>query len=127
MTLLAIAAPHIATAARLFFTFYSTASGPFAGLVLLAISSPWVNAKGAAWGTVLVCVLQLWHAIGRSLSSVAPPRLITRSLERCPPLTNASSEARKHTLLPPERDTACERNHLLIYIIVLQGFQLQAS
>ncbi|XP_070389766.1 putative sodium-dependent multivitamin transporter isoform X2 [Dermacentor albipictus] len=103
MTLLAVAAPHIGTAARLFLSLYCTAAGPFAGLVLLAISSPWVNAKGAAWGTVLVCVLQLWHAIGRSLSSVAPPRLITRTLERCAPLMNASSEARNHTLLPSER------------------------
>lgn len=103
MTLLAIAAPHIGTAARLFVTFYSTASGPFAGLVLLAISSPWVNAKGAAWGTVLVCVLQMWHAIGRSLASLAPPRLMTRTLDQCPLLINASYEATDHTVLSSER------------------------
>ncbi|XP_070389764.1 sodium-coupled monocarboxylate transporter 1-like isoform X4 [Dermacentor albipictus] len=124
MTLLAIAAPHIATAARLFFTFYSTASGPFAGLVLLAISSPWVNAKGAAWGTVLVCIMQLWHAIGRSLSSVAPPRLITRTLERCPPLNNASFEARNHTMLPSERAPVFLLYQASFYWMSFSGFVL---
>ncbi|KAL1446440.1 hypothetical protein MTO96_044584, partial [Rhipicephalus appendiculatus] len=45
MTVFAVAAPYIGTAARLFSSFYSSASGPFAGLLILAISSPWVNAK----------------------------------------------------------------------------------
>ncbi|KAL1443459.1 hypothetical protein MTO96_045991 [Rhipicephalus appendiculatus] len=83
MTVFAVAAPYIGTAARLFSSFYSSASGPFAGLLILAISSPWVNAKGAAWGTLLVCVLQLWHAIGRSVSPIALPPAFTGTLDRC--------------------------------------------
>ncbi|KAL3223423.1 hypothetical protein MRX96_027594 [Rhipicephalus microplus] len=45
MTLFAIAVPYLGTATRLFISLYSSAAGPFAGLILLAISSPWVNAK----------------------------------------------------------------------------------
>ncbi|XP_075559937.1 sodium-coupled monocarboxylate transporter 2-like [Dermacentor variabilis] len=45
MTLFAIAVPFLGTASRLFVSLYSSASGPFSGLILLAISSPWVNAK----------------------------------------------------------------------------------
>ncbi|KAL1445746.1 hypothetical protein MTO96_029028 [Rhipicephalus appendiculatus] len=45
MTLVAIAVPYLGTAARLFFAFYSSTSGPFSGLILLALSSPWVNGK----------------------------------------------------------------------------------
>ncbi|XP_049520968.1 sodium-dependent multivitamin transporter-like [Dermacentor silvarum] len=124
MTLLAIAAPHIGTAARLFVSFYSTASGPFAGLVLLAISSPWVNAKGAAWGTVLVCVLQMWHAIGRSLASVATPRLMTRTLDRCPLSINASCEATNHTVLPSERAPVFFLYQATFYWMSFFGFVL---
>ncbi|KAL1477273.1 hypothetical protein MTO96_035867, partial [Rhipicephalus appendiculatus] len=45
MTIFAIAVPHFGTATRFFVSLYSSASGPFIGLILLAISSPWVNGK----------------------------------------------------------------------------------
>ncbi|XP_075559934.1 sodium-coupled monocarboxylate transporter 1-like [Dermacentor variabilis] len=88
MTLFAIAVPFLGTATRLFVSLYSSASGPFSGLILLAISSPWVNAKGAAWASILVCVLQLWHAVGRMLSAIPPPPVIPGTLERCPSRSN---------------------------------------
>ncbi|KAK8759349.1 hypothetical protein V5799_003017 [Amblyomma americanum] len=90
MTMLAVAAPAAGTVARAFVSLYASASGPFAGLVLLAISSPWVNAKGAGWACVLVCGLQVWHAVGRSLSHVAIPPLLTGTLERCPLALNTT-------------------------------------
>ncbi|KAL1477013.1 hypothetical protein MTO96_017878 [Rhipicephalus appendiculatus] len=36
---------RVSTVFQVFISFYSSASGPFAGLMLLAISSPWVKAK----------------------------------------------------------------------------------
>lgn len=93
MTLYALAVPYLGTGARLFLSFYSSCSGPFAGLLLLAISSPWVNAKGAGWSCLLVCAFELWHAVGRTLSSIAPPPLLPRSLDRCSSLANNTSAA----------------------------------
>ncbi|XP_070379719.1 putative sodium-dependent multivitamin transporter [Dermacentor albipictus] len=92
MTLFAIAVPSIGTATRLFLNFYASASGPFAALVILAVSSPWVNAKGAAWASVVVCGLQLWHAVGRSLSSVVKPPVFPGTLDRCPGPENVTAE-----------------------------------
>lgn len=93
MTLFAIAVPAIGTATRLFLNFYASASGPFAALVILAVTSPWVNAKGAAWASLVVCVLQVWHAVGRSLSSVAKPPVFPGTLDRCPVAENITAEA----------------------------------
>ncbi|KAL3195982.1 hypothetical protein MRX96_001743 [Rhipicephalus microplus] len=107
MTLLAIAAPNMGTAARLFFSFYSTASGPFAGLLFLALSSPWVNAKGAAWSTLLVCLLQLWHAIGRSISPIAPARVFSGTLDRCPNETSGTTSVLQ--LLPDSLKSVWQR------------------
>ncbi|XP_065312117.1 putative sodium-dependent multivitamin transporter isoform X2 [Dermacentor albipictus] len=88
MTLFAVAVPYVGSATRVFISLYSSAAGPFAGLILLAISSPWVNAKGAAWACLLVCALQLWHAVGRGLSAVPAPPVIAGTMDRCPLVTN---------------------------------------
>ncbi|KAK8772268.1 hypothetical protein V5799_024488 [Amblyomma americanum] len=45
MTVFAIAVPYMGSAAKLFVNLYTSASGPFAGLVIVAISSPWVNSR----------------------------------------------------------------------------------
>ncbi|XP_077491671.1 sodium-coupled monocarboxylate transporter 2-like [Amblyomma americanum] len=94
MTAFAIAVPVLGTATRLFLSLYSSAAGPFAGLLLLAISSPWVNAKGAAWASLLVCGLQLWHAVGRSLASsgLTPTPFLPLTLDRCPGAYNGTAE-----------------------------------
>ncbi|XP_077528024.1 sodium-coupled monocarboxylate transporter 1-like [Haemaphysalis longicornis] len=92
MTCFAIAVPLLGTAARLLLSFSASCSGPFAGLVFLAISSPWVNAKGAAWSYLLVCGLLLWHAVGRTMSSLALPPRIPTTLARCPLFTNGTNQ-----------------------------------
>ncbi|XP_077489859.1 putative sodium-dependent multivitamin transporter isoform X2 [Amblyomma americanum] len=102
MTLFAIAVPLMGTAAKLFLSLYSSASGPFIGLVLLAISSPWVNAKGAAWASLLVCGIQLWHAVGRIVSGVPPPPHLRMTLDRCPTLLNGTDIGSNHTATSPD-------------------------
>ncbi|KAL1445385.1 hypothetical protein MTO96_045054 [Rhipicephalus appendiculatus] len=90
MTLFAIVVPYLGTATRLFISMYTSAAGPFAGLVLLAISSPWVNAKGVTWACLLVCALQLWHGVGRGLAAIPPLPVIPGTTERCPLMTNTT-------------------------------------
>ncbi|XP_077508504.1 sodium-coupled monocarboxylate transporter 1-like [Amblyomma americanum] len=100
MTIFAIFVPLLGSATRLFVSLYSSGSGPFAGLVLLAMSSPWVNAKGAAWAGLLVCGLQMWHALGRSLSGFAPSPVLYGTLDRCP---HNSTNTSAFTLSPPSQ------------------------
>ncbi|KAL3199991.1 hypothetical protein MRX96_013384 [Rhipicephalus microplus] len=90
MTLCAIVVPYLGTAARLYMSFYCSAAGPFAGLFLLALSSPWVNAKGVGSATLLVCGFLIWHATGRSLTDIASPPLLPKTLDRCPLSLNIS-------------------------------------
>ncbi|KAL1445528.1 hypothetical protein MTO96_044968 [Rhipicephalus appendiculatus] len=75
---------------ELFISMYTSAAGPFAGLVLLAISSPWVNAKGVTWACLLVCALQLWHGAGRGLAAIPPLPVIPGTTGRCPLMTNTT-------------------------------------
>ncbi|KAH6942419.1 hypothetical protein HPB50_004658 [Hyalomma asiaticum] len=91
----------IKTYDQLFLSLYSSASGPFAGLVLLAVSSPWVNAKGAGWGSVLVCIVQLWHALGRSMWGSGVPPFLPRSLDRCPSINNTATMPATMDSAPP--------------------------
>ncbi|XP_065280772.1 sodium-coupled monocarboxylate transporter 2-like [Dermacentor albipictus] len=93
MTLFAIAVPLMGTATGLFLSLYASASGPFAGLILLAISSPWVNAKGAAWSSLLVCVLQLWHAVGKTFFTEPRAPAFVGTLDRCPVAENSTAES----------------------------------
>ncbi|KAH7944499.1 hypothetical protein HPB52_020412 [Rhipicephalus sanguineus] len=83
MTLFAIAVPALGTATRLFLNFYASASGPFSALVILAVTSPWVNSK-------------IWHAVGRSMSSVAKPPVFPGTLDRCPAPENITAEAARN-------------------------------
>ncbi|KAL1476563.1 hypothetical protein MTO96_018402 [Rhipicephalus appendiculatus] len=76
---------------QLFLSLYASASGPFAGLILLAISSPWVNAKGAAWSSMAVCLLQLWHAVGKSFFTEPLAPVFVGTLDRCPLVEKNSS------------------------------------
>ncbi|XP_075725211.1 putative sodium-dependent multivitamin transporter [Rhipicephalus microplus] len=96
MTLFAIAVPALGTATRLFLNFYASASGPFSALVILAVTSPWVNSKGAAWASLVVCAFQLWHAVGRSMSSVGKPPVFPGTLDRCPTPQNVTVEAARN-------------------------------
>ncbi|XP_037572159.1 sodium-coupled monocarboxylate transporter 1-like [Dermacentor silvarum] len=93
MTLFAIAVPYVGSATTVFVSLYTSAAGPFAGLILLAISSPWVNAKGAALACLLACALQLWHAVGRGLSAMPAPPVIAGTMDRCPLVTNDTDPA----------------------------------
>ncbi|XP_077499999.1 sodium-coupled monocarboxylate transporter 2-like [Amblyomma americanum] len=83
MILLGLLVPYAGSAARFCISLYSAASGPFAGIMILAFLFPWANAKGTATAALGVFAIQIWQTTGRFLSRIEPLRM-TYSLERCP-------------------------------------------
>ncbi|KAH8031343.1 hypothetical protein HPB51_016401 [Rhipicephalus microplus] len=59
---------------------YSGASGPFAGMIIVAICLPWTNTKGTAIATSAAFAFELWQTVGRTLSGLEPPRMNTTLL-----------------------------------------------
>ncbi|XP_077508495.1 putative sodium-dependent multivitamin transporter [Amblyomma americanum] len=99
MTVYAIFVPFIGSATPLFVSLFCSGSGPFSGLILLAMSSPWVNAKAASWACLLVCGLQLWHGLGRKLSGFTASPFLYGTLDRCPALTSNNTFLALHSSL----------------------------
>nr|XP_050023871.2 putative sodium-dependent multivitamin transporter [Dermacentor andersoni] len=83
MTLTGLLVPYIGSAARFFIALYAAASGPFAGIIILATCFPWANAKGTATAALGVFLLQIWQTAGRFASKVEAVRM-TYSVDRCP-------------------------------------------
>nr|XP_050032308.2 uncharacterized protein LOC126528469 [Dermacentor andersoni] len=82
MTAFAVVVPYIGTAMRIIMAFYSGASGPFAGMIIVALCLPWTNTKGTAVASSIVFALELYQTVGRTLSGLEPPRMNT-TLLRC--------------------------------------------
>ncbi|XP_077548661.1 uncharacterized protein LOC144161997 [Haemaphysalis longicornis] len=83
MTALGLMIPYIGTGARSLVALYAAASGPFAGIIILAFLFPWANAKGTAMAALGVCAVQVWQTIGRLASHLEPIRM-TYGVDRCP-------------------------------------------
>ncbi|XP_075731780.1 sodium-coupled monocarboxylate transporter 2 [Rhipicephalus microplus] len=95
MTLLGLLVPYIGSAARFFIALYAAASGPFAGIIILATCFPWSNAKGTASAALGVFLLQIWQTAGRFASNAEAVRM-TYSVDSCP--ANTTSAAVNETL-----------------------------
>ncbi|KAL1470570.1 hypothetical protein MTO96_024142 [Rhipicephalus appendiculatus] len=80
MTAFAVLVPYMGTATRISMGLYSGASGPFAGMVIVAICLPWTNTKGTAIATSAAFAFELWQTVGRTLSGLEPPRMNTTLL-----------------------------------------------
>ncbi|KAL1430701.1 hypothetical protein MTO96_002304 [Rhipicephalus appendiculatus] len=83
VTLFGLAVPYAGSAARFCISLYSSASGPFAGIMILAFLFPWANARGTATAALAVFLVQTWQTTGRFLSRIEPNRM-SYSVERCP-------------------------------------------
>ncbi|XP_077498935.1 putative sodium-dependent multivitamin transporter isoform X1 [Amblyomma americanum] len=94
MTVLGLLVPYIGSAARFFIALYAAASGPFAGIIILATCFPWANAKGTATAALVVFIVEIWQTAGRFASKITSPRM-TYTLDRCPANTTF---ALNHTL-----------------------------
>lgn len=53
----------------------SAVTGPFVGLLVLAILFPFANSKGAGAAACLTIAFQIWHMIGRLRSGILPDRM----------------------------------------------------
>lgn len=82
MTLSGILLPYVSSAAKFFIALYAAASGPFAGIIILAFFLPWANAKGTAVAAVGVFLVQIWQTAGRFVSKIVPASM-QYSLDRC--------------------------------------------
>ncbi|XP_077548650.1 sodium-coupled monocarboxylate transporter 2-like [Haemaphysalis longicornis] len=83
MTALGLSFPHIGSGARCLIALYAAASGPFAGIIILAFLFPWANAKGTAIAALGVCTIQVWQTVGRLASQLELKRM-TYSVDSCP-------------------------------------------
>nr|XP_037290072.1 sodium-coupled monocarboxylate transporter 1-like [Rhipicephalus microplus] len=106
MTLLGLLVPYIGSAARFFIALYAAASGPFAGIIILATCFPWSNAKGTASAALGVFLLQIWQTAGRFASNAEAVRM-TYSVDSCP--ANTTSAAINETLPYVPRTALCLR------------------
>ncbi|KAH9381971.1 hypothetical protein HPB48_023051 [Haemaphysalis longicornis] len=74
----------------------AVATGPFVGLLLLAVAFPFVHSKGAGISTLIMLILQLvvmWQAIH---SGTTPPRMPV-TLDYCPVNSTYLHQAANHT------------------------------
>ncbi|XP_054919346.2 sodium-dependent multivitamin transporter-like isoform X2 [Dermacentor andersoni] len=83
MTAYSLAVPFIGSTMRIFILINSAVTGPFVGLLVLAILFPFANSKGAGAAACLTIVFQLWHMIGRMYSGILPLRMPV-TLDYCP-------------------------------------------
>lgn len=75
MTAYSLAVPFIGSTMRIFVLINSAVTGPFVGLLVLAILFPFANSKGAGAAACLTIAFQIWHMIGRLRSGILPDRM----------------------------------------------------
>ncbi|KAL1473929.1 hypothetical protein MTO96_021722, partial [Rhipicephalus appendiculatus] len=114
MTLVGLLVPYIGSAARFFIALYAAASGPFAGIIILATCFPWANAKlidstfahaecrGTASAALGVFLLQIWQTAGRFASKAEAVRM-TYSVDSCPANTTALAMNETLPYVPTDR------------------------
>ncbi|XP_077506141.1 sodium-coupled monocarboxylate transporter 2-like isoform X2 [Amblyomma americanum] len=88
MTAYSLAVPFLGSTMRIFLLINSAVTGPFVGLLVLAILFPFANSKGAGAAACLTIAFQVWHMIGRLHSGILPDRMPV-TLEHCPDNTTA--------------------------------------
>lgn len=105
MTLYSCACVYMGSITRVILMVLSASTGPFVGLLLLAIAFPFVHTKGAGISTLLLLGFQLlvmWQAI----YSGAKPPLMPVTLDYCPENSTHLQNSSNFTTLPP-----IERSH----------------
>ncbi|KAG0429143.1 hypothetical protein HPB47_023925, partial [Ixodes persulcatus] len=101
MTLFGVLIPHLGSAAKVIMAVYSAVTGPFSGLIMLALMFPWANNKGAGVATLLMISFQLWHMSEKLRQGSLPDRMPV-SVDFCPANISAVAAA-NHTILTHER------------------------
>ncbi|KAM7315682.1 sodium-coupled monocarboxylate transporter 2-like [Ixodes scapularis] len=83
MTLYSLIIPLFGSALQVVMVSFSAASGPFVGVMLLALVFPWGNGQGALSGAFVTLSIQMWQVIGRYTLDIRHPRM-PATIEYCP-------------------------------------------
>ncbi|CAN8001811.1 unnamed protein product, partial [Ixodes hexagonus] len=84
MTLLSLVVPYLGSASRVMLTVYTGLTGPFVGLILLALNCYYMNIRGGAGlATILTISFQLWHMYQRYQAATEPLRMSV-TIDHCP-------------------------------------------
>ncbi|XP_040072375.3 sodium-coupled monocarboxylate transporter 1 [Ixodes scapularis] len=83
MTIYSIAVPYMGSASRIIMMVYSAVTGPFVGLVIMALIFPIANSKGAGIATLLAIILQMW-LMGEKLRLGVKPTRMPVTVDYCP-------------------------------------------
>ncbi|CAN7997290.1 unnamed protein product, partial [Ixodes hexagonus] len=75
MTIYSLIVPFFGSALHVVMVSYSAASGPFVGVVLLALVFPWVNGQGALVGAIVSSSIQIWQVLGKYSRGIRHPRM----------------------------------------------------
>ncbi|XP_050027153.2 sodium-coupled monocarboxylate transporter 2-like [Dermacentor andersoni] len=100
MTLYSCVCVYMGSITRVIMMVLSASTGPFVGLLLLAIAFPFVHTKGAGISTLLLLGFQLlvmWQAIYTG----AKPPLMPVTLDYCPENSTDVQSSSNFTTLPP--------------------------
>ncbi|XP_075553613.1 sodium-coupled monocarboxylate transporter 2-like [Dermacentor variabilis] len=104
MTLYSCICVYMGSITRVIMMVLSASTGPFVGLLLLAIAFPFVHTKGAGISTLLLLGFQLlvmWQAIYTG----AKPPLMPVTLDYCPENSTHVQSSSNFTTLPPSART----------------------
>ncbi|KAM7303636.1 hypothetical protein ISCGN_013581 [Ixodes scapularis] len=104
MTMYSVIIPYLGSAAKVIMSVYSAVTGPFCGLLMLALIFPWANNKGAGVATLLMISFQLWHMSEKVRLGSLPPRM-PASVDFCPTNFTAMAPA-SNTSLTQERGSS---------------------
>ncbi|XP_077538521.1 sodium-coupled monocarboxylate transporter 2-like [Haemaphysalis longicornis] len=83
MTLYSCACYYMGSVTRVIIMVQSASTGPFVGLMLLAVIFPFVHSKGAGFSTLIMLAVQLvlmWH----NMTHASRPPLMPLTLDHCP-------------------------------------------
>ncbi|KAL3194630.1 hypothetical protein MRX96_016091 [Rhipicephalus microplus] len=102
MTACSCACLYMGTVTRLIMMVMSAFTGPFVGLLFLAIAFPFVHAKGAGISTLLTVVFQL-VVMWQSVKSGAKPPTMPVTLKYCAENVTAMSNITTYLSMPRRR------------------------
>ncbi|XP_077491824.1 sodium-coupled monocarboxylate transporter 2-like [Amblyomma americanum] len=100
MTIYSTLVVYMGSVTRIFLMVYSSITGPYVGLCLLAVLFPFVHSKGAGVATLVTMIYEMWH-IAEIITSGKRPTRAPVSLDYCPGNLSATVSPVNTTLTPP--------------------------
>ncbi|XP_077533102.1 sodium-coupled monocarboxylate transporter 1-like [Haemaphysalis longicornis] len=97
MTGFSLSVPYLGSALPMFILANAAITGPFVGLLLLGLTAPFANSKGAGTATLVMVAYQLAHMLCRLQNGMREQRMPV-SIEYCPDNTTSTLNVHNVTL-----------------------------